>query len=234
MAGRYETSEFISADPCFSVHAVDGTKNKETIGFIASSISYGQRKQFLPLIKRIIDISGGETYEWVRSGAFLGDIDDSPRCFYRLYTCHDMVALLSRLRQMISDNGGIGEYVCGNAHTGIDAVKLLTSYFSATEASKIIPKDTTSACKRLCMYLRWMVRDGSPVDIGLWSDAIDKRTLIMPMDTHVMTQACRLGLLSAKTGSMKTAQRLTAAMLDVFPNDPLRGDFALFGYGVNH
>lgn len=233
MAGRYETSEFIPSDPCFSVHAVEGERNKETIGFLASSISYGSRKQFLPIIKSLIAKSQGEPYEWVRSGAFRNDVEDSNKCFYRLYTCRDMLSLLESLRQMLMDYGSIGEYVTSDAHTGMEAVETITRYFSATEASRIIPKNTSSACKRICMYLRWMVRDNSPVDIGIWSSIIDKRTLIMPMDTHVLQQSLRLGLLSSRTASMATALRLTSAMREIFPDDPLRGDFALFGYGVN-
>ena len=82
--------------------------------------------------------------------------------------------------------------------------------------------------------MRWMVRDGSPVDLGLWSDIIDRRSLIMPMDTHVVQQSMRLGLLSSSSASMSSALRLTSAMSQVFPDDPLKGDFALFGYGVNN
>jgi uncharacterized protein (TIGR02757 family) len=84
------------------------------------------------------------------------------------------------------------------------------------------------------MFLRWMVRDGSPVDLGLWSDRIDRRTLVMPLDTHVVRQAVRLGLLPSPCASMAAARRLSSALAQVFPEDPLRGDFALFGYGVNH
>ena len=83
------------------------------------------------------------------------------------------------------------------------------------------------------MFMRWMVRDSSPVDLGLWTRFIDKRTLIMPLDTHVVQQSQRLGLLRSRTASMSAARRLTQAMLEVFPADSLKGDFALFGYGVN-
>ena len=93
--------------------------------------------------------------------------------------------------------------------------------------------DRGASCKRLNMFLRWMVRSGSPVDLGLWADIIDRRTLIMPLDTHVVQEALRLGLLKSRTASMATARRLTDAMLEVFPDDPLRGDFALFGLGVD-
>lgn len=83
------------------------------------------------------------------------------------------------------------------------------------------------------MFLRWMVRDGSPVDLGLWSDFMDRRTLIMPLDTHVVQESLRMGLLKSRTASMGTARRLTDAMLEIFPDDPLKGDFALFGLGVD-
>ena len=83
------------------------------------------------------------------------------------------------------------------------------------------------------MFLRWMVRDGSPVDLGLWSDFMDRRTLIMPLDTHVVQESLRMGLLKSRTASMGTARRLTDAMLEIFPDAPLKGDFALFGLGVD-
>ena len=83
------------------------------------------------------------------------------------------------------------------------------------------------------MFLRWMVRDNSPVDLGLWSEFIDKRTLIMPMDTHVVQEAIALGLLNSKSNSMSNAIKLTDKLTEIFPEDPLKGDFALFGYGVN-
>lgn len=79
-----------------------------------------------------------------------------------------------------------------------------------------------------------MVRDNSPVDLGLWTDFIDKRTLVMPLDTHVVTQSQRLGLIACKNTSMRVAQKLTATLTQIFPDDPLKGDFALFGYGVNN
>ena len=78
-----------------------------------------------------------------------------------------------------------------------------------------------------------MVRRNSPVDLGLWADFIDSRTLIMPLDTHVLQQSVRLGLLSGKTATMSTAKKLTDKLSEFFPDDPLKGDFALFGYGVN-
>jgi len=138
------------------------------------------------------------------------------------------------LKDMLTEHGTIGEYVRRNANDGYSAIVAICTYFSGKGIEVIIPKDTKSACKRVCMFLRWMVRDGSPVDLGLWSGYLDKRTLIMPMDTHVIQEANKLGLLKGKGASMAAARKLTARMAEIFPNDPLKGDFALFGYGVNH
>jgi uncharacterized protein (TIGR02757 family) len=83
------------------------------------------------------------------------------------------------------------------------------------------------------MFLRWMVRTNSPVDLGLWADFIDCRSLIIPLDTHVLQQSERLGLITSKTASMTAARKLSAVLATIFPDDPLKGDFALFGHGVN-
>ena len=233
-ANKYETADFLPADPSWFMHQVDGKMNKETLAFIASCLSYGNRKQFFPKIQYVLDCSHGDVYRWVADGRFNNDVpDDDTRCYYRLYTFHTMNSFLKALQTMLNEFGSIGEYVRKNATDGYTAVEAICNYFSAKGIEVIIPKDTKSACKRICMFLRWMVRDNSPVDLGLWSDFIDKRTLIMPMDTHVVQEACRLGLLKGRSASMAAAKKLTAKMSEVFPDDPLKGDFALFGFGVD-
>lgn len=92
--------------------------------------------------------------------------------------------------------------------------------------------ETKSGCKRLCMFLRWMCRHGSPVDFGLWT-ICDPRNLIIPLDTHVHKQALRLGLVKRRTPDLQTAIEITDRFAEIFPDDPTKGDFALFGYGVN-
>ncbi len=82
------------------------------------------------------------------------------------------------------------------------------------------------------MFLRWMVRDGSPVDLGLWSDFIDKRNLLIPMDTHVQQMAQQLQLIPQRTATWASVIALTEELRKVFPDDPVKGDFALFGAGV--
>lgn len=232
-ASLYEDESFLQDDPSLFMHKVDGTANQEVMAFIASCLSYGSRKQFFPKIQYILDKSGGDVYNWVLEDRFNVDIPDNDACYYRLYSNHTMNGLLSALQYMLDEYETIGNFVKSNAHDGFSAVSAFTSFFSVRGIETIIPKDTSSACKRICMFLRWMVRDNSPVDLGLWSDFIDKRTLIIPLDTHVLQEANTLGLLNGKTASMTVAKKLTAKLSLIFPDDPLKGDFALFGYGVN-
>lgn len=248
-AEQYETADFLDGDPSWFMHQVSGSRNQEAMAFVASCLSYGSRQQFMQKIRLILDAADGDVDHWIRSGHYermfaAGD----RRSFYRLYNNNTMCNFLNDYRRLLSAFGTLGNYVleamqqASNDDTGmvrragdaLTAIESICHYFNQQGMSLVVPKDTQSACKRVCMFLRWMVRSGSPVDLGLWSDFIDRRQLIVPMDTHVLSQSVRLGLLSSKTATMSTARRLTAALAEVFPDDPLKGDFALFGYGVNH
>ncbi len=234
-ADKYETRDFIVGDPSWYMHQVEGNLNRESMAFLASVFSFGSREQFMPKIASLLEWSRGDIDNWLRSGEFRQRFrPDDTHCFYRLYTYGSTARFLEAYSRLLNSHGSLGEYVHANASAGIEAVASICKYFGDCGAGAIVPKDTTSSCKRVCMFMRWMVRDNSPVDLGLWSSFIDKRTLIMPMDTHVVTQSVRLGLLTSRTASMSAARRLTMAMSTVFPDDPLKGDFALFGYGVNN
>ena len=82
------------------------------------------------------------------------------------------------------------------------------------------------------MLLRWLVRTDSPVDVGLWT-WFSKKDLLMPLDTHVMQQSNELGLICSKSANLRTAVALTKKVAEIFPDDPVKADFALFGLGVN-
>jgi len=235
LAKRYETRDFIDADPSQFMHKVKGGRNQETIAFIAQSISYGSRKQFLPKIQALLDASKGEPFDWMRNGGFREIVADDDHCFYRLYTCKAMRSFLEAFSLLINEYGSLRNFVEQHTQKGdcMSALDAICNWFSKHDSYHILPRNTNSACKRLCMFMRWMTRDNSPVDIGIWSDIIRKDTLIMPLDTHVMQQARRLGLITSNTTSMSTAKKLTQRMKEIFPDDPLLGDFALFGYGVD-
>lgn len=233
LAERYETANFLRDDPAQFMHCFAGRGDAEVAAFVAAALSYGQRTAFLPVVQMLLDKTEGEPERWVRSRAFVDVIDDNEQTFYRLTTNHALRGMLAGLQAMLQQYGSIGDFVRNNAGDGFSAVEALARYFGTYGISPLIPRDAQSACKRLCMFLRWMVRSGSPVDLGLWSHFIDRRTLIMPLDTHVLTMACRLNLTATRNASMPAAKKLTTRMLRYFPDDPLRGDFALFGLGIS-
>lgn len=235
-AGQFETEDFIQGDPSWFMHQVQGRLNQETMAFVAGCLSYGSRKQFLPKIRLLLDASQGEPYEWVRSGAYTGIFPDNHLCFYRLYDNRTMLHFMQSLHGLIAEYGSLGDFTYqvvqkGNPVHGdaLNVMAALARYFQSRGLKGIVPQPVTSLCKRPCMFLRWMVRDNSPVDLGIWSGHIDKTSLYIPMDTHVMQTARRLGLIQAKTASWATVQALTREMAKVFPTDPARGDFALYG-----
>lgn len=235
LASKYERKEFLDGDPSWFMHQVEGDANKELLAFIASAISYGSRKQFLPKIQFILDASKGEPYQWIVLGEYREYFPDDNTCFYRLYSNSTFLYFLDALAQLVRDYGSIKQFLQEHmtGSEAIEAIELITRWFAEHNSIGVIPKNTCSSCKRVCMFLRWMVRDDSPVDLGLWSDIIDKSTLIIPMDTHVVQEANKLGLLNTKSTSMNTAIKLTKKLKETFPDDPTKGDFALFGMGVD-
>lgn len=246
LAEKYETKEFIKGDPSWFMHQIDGEVNKELLAFIASALSYGSRKQFLPKIQLILDhinttaskdnVTNEEAVShWLKARTFEEIIPHSPLSFYRLYSLATFNDFLSALATMVSEYGSIKAYLktTMKGNEAIEAIQFITKWFREHNSFGVIPKDTKSSCKRVCMFLRWMTRTNSPVDLGLWADIIDKRTLIIPMDTHVVQEANKLGLTNTKSTSMSTAIKLTEQLRQIFPNDPMKGDFALFGKGVS-
>ena len=236
-AEKYEKRSFMydgTGDPSQFMHAVDGDANREATAFVASALSFGSRAQFLPKIQWIIDRARGDIDGWIRRGAFEDDFrPDDGRCFYRFFTHATMNAFFRAYRGIMTEHGTLGGFVKstaeGNASKAVEAICLK---FREAGSEAVVPKDPKSACKRVCMFLRWMVRGGSPVDLGLWSAFIDRRTLVIPLDTHVLQEAKKLGLVKSDCTSMCAAKRLTAALAEAFPDDPTKGDFALFGAGV--
>ena len=235
LADKYETTGFLEADPSKFMHLVEGAANQEAAAFIASSLSFGSRSQFLPKIAEILDLAEMNPDRWVRQGMFENHFKPGDhQTFYRFYSRSDMNMFFKTYQNIMHNCGSLGGLIKSDkCLSALDAVKSISQRFDNPPSHSPIPKDHRSACKRICMFLRWMVRDNSPVDIGLWAHLIDKKTLIMPLDTHVIHQSKNLGLLKNSNATMSSALKLTEAMKDVFPDDPVRADFALFGLGVD-
>lgn len=238
-AEQYETAEFIKSDPVQIPHRYDSWVNIEISAFVTAWIAWGARKQIIKKADFIDrEIFKGEPYHYivgnnVAPGAApeWEQYKGSKESFYRTFTYGDFADLCARLYDVYTSAESM-EAAIKKAHetNGETALATLQSLFGSVNG---IPDfETQSACKRLCLFLRWMCRKSSPVDFGLW-DVCDPRNLIIPLDTHVHKQAIRLGLTTRRTPDLRTAIEITDRFAEIFPNDPAKGDFALFGYGIN-
>lgn len=236
-AEQYETAEFVKNDPVQIPRRYDSRVNIEISAFVTAWIAWGNRKQIIKKADYIDrEIFKGEPYHYivgnnVESGAApeWKQYKDSPESFYRTFTFGDFHDLCERLCDVYTVYGNM-EAAINNTQNGEKPLQTLLALFGSVNG---IPDGSTStACKRLCLFLRWMCRKGSPVDFGLWT-VCEPRNLIMPLDTHVHKQAIRLGLTTRRTPDLRTAIEITDRFAEIFPDDPTKGDFALFGYGVN-
>jgi len=232
-AAFYRNADGSARDPAWFLHRGAKPEDCEAMAFVASALSFGRREAFLRKISSIEEMCGGRACDWLRDGAFREQFpDDGADKFYRFFSYADMRRFFARLGEIIREEGSLGGYVRRRRPDGgLAAARVLCGAFAPCGGG-IVPKTGVSACKRVCMFLRWMARDGSPVDLGLWKGFVDKTTLAIPLDVHVLKQARSFGLTRRKDGSMRTALEITAALREVFPEDPLKGDFALFGADV--
>lgn len=235
-AEQYETAEFIQSDPVQIPYRYYSRINIEISAFVTAWIAWGSRKQIIQKADFIDrEIFKGEPYHYI-SGTNIdpGDVPmwhaykGSKENFYRTFTYGDFAELCDRLYHIYSRNDNMEVALLKSGKKPLEALQSLFGYVKG-----VPDMETKSGCKRLCMFLRWMCRHGSPVDIGLWT-ICDPRNLIIPLDTHVYKQALRLGLVKRRTPDLQTAIELTDRFAEIFPDDPTKGYFALFGYGVNN
>lgn len=235
-AEQYETAEFIQSDPVQIPHRYDSRVNIEISAFVTAWIAWGSRKQIIQKADFIDrEIFKGAPYHYIVGTDTQGAAPEwkqykgSKENFYRTFTYADFHDLCARLFDVYSKFENMEKAL--QAQPGGRPLEQLQRLFG--DVKGVPDMETKSGCKRLCMFLRWMCRHGSPVDFGLWT-ICDPRNLIIPLDTHVHKQALRLGLVKRRTPDLQTAIEITDRFAEIFPDDPTKGDFALFGYGVNN
>jgi len=239
LAQKYEIATFTKEDPSQFIRWYSSPEDVEVASFIAAMLSFGSRKQFIPKIRYIFELAdkAGGMAAWLKNGQYKKDFQCSDCKFYRFYSYSDMLELFFALESVLKEHSTLGlaiQKFCDSRsgeHTVSDStMDFFRTYFVR---AAIVPKGKNSANKRIHMFLRWMVRQNSPVDLGLWS-WYPAASLLIPLDTHVMQEAQKLGLLPEKsTASRKSAILLTKKMEEIFPGDPTRADYALFGLGVD-
>ena len=229
LAGKYETPEFIKDDPIQIPHRYTDKRDIEISAFVTAWISWGNRTSII----RTADVIDREIfkckpYEFIMNIRNFEDFQNDSRKIYRTFAYADFYNLCYMLHGIYCTCKDMEEYEMYEIdfHHPLFA---LSDYFHGIKG---IPYyENKSSCKRLNMFLRWMCRKNSPVDFGVWD--YDQKDLIIPVDVHVLRTARALGLTKKNNPTFKVAVEITEAMKEVFPNDPCRGDFALFGAGID-
>ena len=239
LADKYETADFYNGDPSCVLKRYSNIEDIECAAFIAAVLAFGQRKVFLKKIDEILNnadnFSGPAS--WLKNGdyrnTFLPAKIDCDCKFYRFYSYADFFDLFDVMHNILNENATLGEYFA-NHFTACDYKDNLSALICDTfKSCKIVPHGKNSANKRINMFLRWMVRQNSPVDLGIWN-WYNPVNLIIPLDVHVIQESIKLGLLPENSkGTLKTAIELTGILKQIWPDDPCKGDYALFGLGVD-
>ena len=230
----YETKDFIKDDPIQFPHRFTNKKDIEIAGFIASLIAYGNRKVFIKKLDNLFDIAQNEPLNFILNFKSK-DLKDFN---YRFGTTEDFVEIFWILKELYSKDGGLEElfkYGYENSENFfIPVCDYFYSHFKkeGTLGTKfMIPNPRNNgAMKRMCMLLRWFVRKG-PVDLGIW-DFMKPSELLIPLDTHVARISRQMGLLKRCSNDFKSVLEITNNLKAFDANDPIKYDFALFGYGI--
>ena len=233
----YETKEFFYDDPVGIPNRFSDKKDKEIAGFIASLVAYGRREVFLKKLAILFEIAQNEPLNFILNfePEILGDFN------YRFGKPDDFAQIFNIMHDLYEKEGGLEELFKYGYENQINDNMFIpvTDYFyskardNSAQGFRFMLPDARkgSAMKRMCMYLRWMVRKG-PVDFGLWN-FIPASDLYIPLDTHVARISREMGLLTRNANDFKSVVELTENLKKFDANDPAKYDFALFGYGVN-
>ena len=220
-AEKYEQPDFIPHDPVQFPHRFSDKCDIEISGLLTALMSFGNRKQIIAKADKLCGTMHGRPKEYILSRHFETDFPiDRNDSFYRMMSYSDFRKIFDRLFHVYSQFQDMEDYL--NTLEGT-AMERMCRFLSVSSKS---PQ------KKINMFLRWMIRNNSPVDFGIWN-SFSPADLIIPLDTHVVQVAHAIGLTTSKTYSLAAAIRITEALREIFPDDPVRGDFSLFGVGVN-
>lgn len=219
-AEKYNDPQYFTEDPIIFPRHFAGKyaageaalADVEIAALLAGHLAWGRRAMIVRDCDRMLDEMNWRPYDYVMNGEYR----DENVSMHRTVKWHDFAAICRRLKDIYETTDSI---------EGMSDMEIRCRIFGQKE-------DRKAPNKKISMVKRWLVRDDGKVDLGVWKKS-DKKDLILPLDVHVYTQATALGLTARKQKDLLTAIEITEAFKGIWPEDPCKGDFALFGYGVN-
>lgn len=242
---QYKVPAYIENDPIQIPHRfIHDPKACELTGLIAALFSYGRRDLIIETVNRILRIMENDPMEFVENFNIKRDAKLFEHFVYRFNKPGDLVFLLARLQWAYREYGTLEnlflthkrENLRGSIAGFMDA--LLGEAPLNTYGLKFLfaHPNHGGACKRFNMYLRWMVRQdmeaSGRVDFGLWRNALTPAELLVPLDTHILKMNAKLQMSPRRSGTWETAEEITGVLRLLCPEDPVKYDYALFGFSL--
>ncbi len=235
----YNSPSFITNDPICIPHSFKKKQDIEIAGLFAATLAWGQRKTIINKCRELMRLMENSPHDFILRHQEK-DLKRFENFKHRTFNFTDTLYFIHFLRHHYSANKSLENLFLlqkNEINIGEALIRYHESFFSLPDfplrTRKHVPTPVRkSSCKRINMYLRWMVRcDNYGVDFGLWKK-ISPSQLICPVDLHVERVARKLGLIKRKNADWQTALELTEALKQFDSNDPVKYDFALFGIGV--
>jgi uncharacterized protein (TIGR02757 family) len=236
---QYNRPAFIADDPVMVPHQFSRKEDIEIAGFFAATLAWGQRPQIIRSSLQLMQMMDQQPYEFI-STASEQEISSFSGFVYRTFNGQDCMFFIRALKNMYARHGG-PEAVFTEAYLRHKDIKAAISEFRslflsiphAGRSEKHISNAAKdSACKRINLFLRWMVRsDKRGVDFGLWK-GIPMSALYCPLDVHTGNTSRELGLLINQQNNWKAVAELTENLRRFDALDPVKYDYALFGLGI--
>ncbi len=223
-----------SKDPVWNLHDLNEESDIEIAALFISCFSYGKVEHINSFVRRFADRIGNDWHEFTLNFSEQKDKKYFSDLYHRFNSSDDISNLLRSMSSGLNSHGSLRRlFLSGLKDEDVNVVNALDRFSSALCASDapksyryLLPLPSKgSACKRLNLFMRWMVRNDD-IDTGCWKE-VGTRRLIMPVDTHVYNVSRGLGLAERKSCDMKFAVMLTESLKAFDADDPVKYDFAL-------
>ncbi len=237
---QFNNTSFIETDPISIPHQFSKKEDIEIASLFVATIAWGQRTSIINNGNKLMRLMNDEPHDFILNFS-KKDAARFEGFVHRTFNATDCVFFLNSLKNIYINHGGleaafstdfsIRETDVKNAITNFRTLFLNTTHLSRSEKHISNPSAKSSA-KRLCMFLRWMVRkDKHGVDFGLWK-SINPSQLCLPLDLHTGNVSRKLGLLNRTQNDWQAVEEITSVLRNFDKNDPIKYDFSLFGLGA--
>lgn len=232
---KYNRTDFIKDDPISIPHRYSTPQDIEIAGFFAAILAWGNRKSIINSCNKLLTLMDNNPHAFILQHT-PNDLKPFTTFAHRTFNATDLLYFIEFLKQHYTQHSSL-EILFINEDAKQRLIHFQQQFFSLENypirtQKHIATPQRNSTCKRLNMFLRWMVRnDKNGIDFGIWKN-ISTASLMCPLDVHVENYARQLNLITRKQRDWLTVTELTANLKLIDANDPVKFDFALFGMGI--